>query len=115
RDHEIRGERGDDVADDLFLRDAELGGLHAVDLEVQGWRVDVLRNEHVVDAGQCADLCRELRCGGICGGDVSAAYLDVDRRRQTQIQDGIDQSTGLKVRGQLRKLSANAFAHAVHV
>ena len=48
RDHLVRGERGDDVADDFALVEAELAGAGAVDIELERGIVEVLRD---VDVG----------------------------------------------------------------
>ena len=62
RDHLVRSERGDHVADHFALIESELAGARAVHIEPQRRIVDVLRNENI---GDTVDR-------RICGGQVGS-------------------------------------------
>ena len=51
----------------------------------------------------------------IRGFQVRSADLHVDRRRQAEVEHGVDEAAGLEVGGQVRQLGRNALADAVHV
>jgi hypothetical protein len=69
-DHAIRGQGGDHVIDDFLLAKAHLAGAHAVDVELQGRVIDVLRRKHVGNAGDIANLRGERERGVVGVGHV---------------------------------------------
>ena len=60
RDHGVRVERGDDVIHDLFLGQAEFGGMDAIHFEADGRIVHVLRHVDLADPRQFANLRGEI-------------------------------------------------------
>src|ERR1051326_4866915 len=49
------------------------------------------------------------------GFDVGPADLNIHRSRQTEVQDGIDEATGLKIGTDFREVVREALADAIHV
>ncbi len=114
-DHLVRVERGDDVAHHLLLVQAELGGLQPVHVDPQRRCVDVLRHQDVADAGEVAHPAGDLRGDLVARLRVVSADLDVDRGREAEVEDCVDEASRLEVAGELRELRAEGGADAVHV
>ncbi len=115
RDHGVGIERGDDVVDDFFLREAEFGRVNAIHFEADGGIIHVLRNVDLADAGQIADLlCQAFGC--VVGGvEVAAADLDIDWRGRAHVQDRVHHGAAGKEGAQVGISGRDLSAHAVHV
>ena len=61
----------------------------AVHVELEQGGVQILRNKDVAHALQLTDFAGDLRGGLIILSEIGAAQLQVDRRRQSQIQHGV--------------------------
>ena len=60
RDDAVGGERGDDVVDHVFRREADERGALAIDVELQAGIFKVLGDVDVADAGEAAKLLRDV-------------------------------------------------------
>src|SRR6266478_473880 len=114
-DHAVGGQRRDYIIDHLPLRQSQLTGFLAVDVELECRIVHVLRDKHVTHAWEKTRLRGDFRGNRITGIHVVSADLNIDRRGQAQVEYGTDEATRLKVRGKLRKFLLNALLHSPHV
>src|SRR6267154_6517390 len=114
-DHAIGSQRGDDVVHDFFLRETQLAGLLAVDIQLQRGIIDVLGNQHVADATEPPRWLRNLRCHRVNLIEIVSAHLYVDGCGQAQVQHRVDKTSRLKIGGELGQLLTYLFAYAAHV
>ena len=115
RDHLVRRQRGNHVVHHFALVQAQFAGSHAVHVELQSRVVDILRDEHVRDPGNGFDLRGKLQRRLIGVLLVAARHLDIDGRRQAQIQDRIHQSSRLEVCAQLRQFELHGLLYLGHI
>ncbi len=115
RDHVIGIERGDDIIDHIFLRKAQLAGMHAIDVEPQGWVIHVLRNIDLANAMDLPKASRQVLRHAVNLMQVWAADLHVDRSRHAHVEDGIDHRAAAEERADLWKLRSHCLLHTIHV
>ena len=115
RDDAVGGERGDDVVDDIFGREADERGALAIDVELQAGILEVLRDVDIADAREAAQLLRDVLRLGEGGGLIVGADLNIERRGQALIHDGVDETAGLEVGLDLRHVGCEPAAHAIDV
>ncbi len=68
------------------LREAELSGTHAVDVEMQVGCVDYLMHVYVDRAGDGRDALKQA-AGDLVVGRIVSLHLHVDRCRQSEVED----------------------------
>ena len=81
------GQGDQQAVGDVALREAHLAGEGAIDVDVDLRVVEHLLDAQVRDAGHRADALQELGGVGVVGLLIVADHLQVDRRRQAEIQD----------------------------
>ena len=77
--------------------------------------IQILWDEDVGDVGDFANPAGQFYRRRVVGAQVGAGHLDVDGRRQAEVQHGVHQAAGLKVRAELRQLRSHSLLHARHV
>ena len=115
RNHLIGSQRGDDIANDFFFVQAKLGGAQPVNVQLERRIIDVLRYEHVADAGQRPGFSGDVRRDFMGALQVVAGDLNVQRRGHSQIQNGVHKSAGLEIGGDLRQIFLQPRPHQIHV
>ena len=110
RNHAVGGERGDHIVDHLLGREPDQAGALAVDVQLAG-----RGSQCFAGCRRCATLGMPLNLGGqllrqsIGSVHVVRFDLNIDRRRQTLVDDAVDQAAGLEVGGELGHLRAKAW------
>ncbi len=115
RNHLVGSQRRDDVANNFFFVQAELGSAQPVNVQLQCWIIHVLRHEHIADARQRPGLLGNVRRDFVGAVHVIAGDLNVQRRGHSQIQDRVHKTAGLKISGDLRQILFQPRPHQVHV
>ncbi len=110
-----RGKGGEQRAGDVPLAETNLGGSRAIDTDQQRGRVDDLVHVDVDHTGHLAHPRRDLAGQRIVRRPILPHDLDVDRRRQAEIEDLADNVPGLKEEGRVRELLGQFLAERLHV
>ncbi len=100
----------------VFLREAQFGGVHAIDIQTHGRIVHVLRNVDLAHARQLSDTAGQILRDVVSGRQIAGVHLNVDRRRHAGIEDRVHHGSALEERAHIRETcAARLFLHAVHV
>ena len=103
-DHAVRGQRGDHIVDRFLRRHSHAPGHFAIDIELNAGIVEVLRNKYIADAMKPANFGGDLGRGLVSLLLIVPANLDVNGRRQSEVDDRIYQTSGLEVRGEFGQI-----------
>ena len=105
------GERRQQARGDLLLRDAELQGLGAIDVDLEGRIVLRLGNAEIADARESVRISLlQAQRDVVVGVQIVAVDLRIDRRGQAEIEHLADDVGGLKIHGDVGKLGGQQFA-----
>src|SRR6266704_3799831 len=115
RNHLVGGQSRDDVLYDFSLIETQLAGMSAIDVELKSRIVEILRREYVTHSRQAPDLAGESLSDGVISIQIRSADLDIDRSRQSHVQNRIHEPTGLQVRAQVRQVRLNPAADTTHI
>ena len=106
---------GDDVLDDVLLCQPDLGRLHAVDVHVKLRRVEPLLDAHVHCSrhrlGEAFDLLRNLASDF----ELVALHLNVDGRRQAEVQRRRHHAAGVETEFRPGELARQLLTQFIHV
>ena len=109
-----RAERDEHAVGHVPLREAELGGARAIDVDLQRRRVDHLVQVHVDGARNASHAGGDLQRDLVRRLLVVAGDLHVDRRRQPEVQDLADDVRRLEEEGHAGKLPRQRFPQRLH-
>ena len=107
RDHGVRIQRGDDVVDDFFLRQAEFAGMHAVDIHAQ-------RRDNSCPA-ECRPRPRRASCGSARPDPARRCKLRCRSRLVTctsigagmpDVEDGVHHGAALEEGAHIREIGS---------
>ena len=98
-DHAIGGHGGNHILHHILGGEADQAGLLAVDVQRKAWVVNILRNINAAHIRHRLDLLGEFLGKRVSSIHVHRADLDVDRRRQTLIDNTIHQAASLEIGG----------------
>ena len=115
RDHDVRIQRGDDVVDDVLLRKPQFPGMHAIDVQADGWIVHVLRNIDLAHAGKLANAARQILRDVVSGSQIAGVDLDVDRSGLPLIEDRVLHGPALEEGAHIGEFRGEFVLDAIHV
>ena len=113
--HAVGGQRRDQAVRDLLGAQPQLAGALAVNLDLQGRVIHILRYQHVAHPGQGAHLPGDLAGDVVQGPQVHAGDLDVQRRGDALVENRVHQAAGLEIGAELGQLAPDPLAHQAHV
>src|SRR5215467_12412128 len=114
-DHRIRIQSGDDVVDNLFLRESQLGRMHTIDLQPDRRIIQVLRNVDLADSWKLPDAGGKILRHVERLFQISCADLKVYWSRSTHIEDGVYHGTAGKECPNIRVFRRNLLPDAPYV
>ena len=98
------GERDQETVGDVALGQANFAGERSIDVHVDLRIVEHLLDAQIGDAGNRADALEQVRGIGVVGLLIATNDLNVDRRRQAEVQDLRDDIGRQERKGRPRKL-----------
>src|ERR1017187_8519623 len=96
----------------VALRQAQLSGLAAVHVDIDGGVIHHLVNVDVGRAGNARHFFRDLTSQLIIDGGIAAYHLNIDRGRQSEIQDLVGDVGGFEEEDHVGKLRVEALAQS---
>src|SRR5215471_3564949 len=97
RDLKTRAERNEHTVGDVALSKTELLRTRAIDFQLQFGRIRDLVQTNVDGAGNLSQAALDFACDPVVLRGISGD-LDINRRRQTKIQNLADDVSGLKIK-----------------
>ena len=114
-DHSIGSQCGNDIVYHLFLAQPEFTCPQAVNVKMERGVINVLRDIDFTHARRLANFTRQPSGHSIAGFQIRPAHLNINRCRQSLIQDRIYDAPGLEVGGQLGQVFLDLAVDGVHV
>ena len=108
-------ERNQQTVGDVELRVAALDGLGAIDVHLNSRQIEELVDAQIHGAGHGAKLAEQIGGEGVVGGQVRTGNLDVDGRRQAEVQNLADDVGRQEVEGHAGKFARQLAAQLVDV
>ncbi len=96
RDHRVRIQRGDDVVDNVLLRQAQFARVHAIDIQTNRWIVHVLRNIDLAHAWKFSNAACQILSDVVSGSQIAGVHLNVDRSRHAGIENRVHHGPALE-------------------
>ena len=99
----------------LLLTQTKFAGTYAIDIELESWLIQILRDEDIGHAGSAAKFASEVESELVAGRDVGAGDLYVNGGSEPHVQGRFHEAARTEVGRELRQFLLHCLLHARHV